>query len=73
VKKMSEKSPGRIGPGFFALRLSIMLQVGKNEGRRVSDRMPGNCLSHLGRVETAAVGPLQNPLPRRSADALFEK
>jgi hypothetical protein len=55
------------------MRLSIMLQGGKIGGRRVSDRMPGNCLRQLGRLKTVALEPLQNLLFGRSADALFEK
>ncbi|MCF8080021.1 MAG: hypothetical protein K9K88_12150 [Desulfobacterales bacterium] len=40
-------------------------------GQGVSDRMPGNCLSHLGRVETAAMLSLKSARPIGFAESLF--
>jgi hypothetical protein len=50
----------------------LMIQKDKSGGRRVADRMPGNCLRHLGRLETTAEKALQNQLHSRSAGAFFE-
>jgi len=44
--------------------------VGPKDGRWVSDRMPDNCLSHVSRVETAAMLPQQRALPFGFAEGL---